>query len=69
MLLKAHELASFLRNDSLNVPWCDIFAFTNIHFLNKISVSDRKLAFCTVHTCLIQIKVINFKEEILHYIW
>jgi hypothetical protein len=48
MLLKAHELVCFLRNDSFDVPWREVSGAANVELRDEVSEGDGELTFGTV---------------------
>ena len=64
MLLEAHELVCFLRNDSFDVPWREVSGVTNVELGDEVSEGDGELTFGAVDAWLIEMEEVYFKEVV-----
>ena len=66
VLLEAHELVCFLRNDSFDVPGCKVSGVANVELRDEVSEGNGELTFGTVDAWLIQMKEVYFKEVVFN---
>ena len=66
MLLEPCKLCRLLCNYSFDIPWLNMLLFSHVQLSNKVGKGYCQFPFSPKLTCLVQMKLVYFKQKVLN---